>query len=42
MQTPTPGQLLLDQRDLGMTWSPLGMANAPTDLTVHARLRRHG
>jgi polyisoprenoid-binding protein YceI len=28
----------LDQRELGMTWSPLGMTRAPATLTVHARL----
>jgi polyisoprenoid-binding protein YceI len=30
----------VDQRLLGMTWSPLGMTRAPTTLTVHAHLRR--
>ncbi len=30
----------VDQRKLGMTWSPLGMTRTPTTLTVHARLRR--
>jgi polyisoprenoid-binding protein YceI len=30
----------VDQRLLGMTWSPLGMTRTPTTLTVHARLRR--
>lgn len=30
----------VDQRLLGMTWSPLGMTKTPTTLTVHARLRR--
>jgi polyisoprenoid-binding protein YceI len=30
----------VDQRRLGMTWSPLGMARTPTALTVHARLHR--
>jgi polyisoprenoid-binding protein YceI len=30
----------VDQRRLGMTWSPLGMARVPAALTVHARLRR--
>jgi polyisoprenoid-binding protein YceI len=30
----------VDQRLLGITWSPLGMARTPTTLTVHARLRR--
>ena len=30
----------VDQRLLGMTWSPLGMTRSPTTLTVHARLRR--
>ena len=28
----------LDQRQLGMTWSPLGMARTPTVVTVHAHL----
>jgi polyisoprenoid-binding protein YceI len=32
----------VDQRELGMTWSPLGMIGTPTVLTVHARLRREG
>ena len=30
----------VDQRRLGMTWSPLGLARTPTALTVHAHLRR--
>lgn len=30
----------VDQRKLGMTWSPLGMTRTPTTLIVHARLRR--
>jgi polyisoprenoid-binding protein YceI len=30
----------VDQRELGMTFSPLGMVRTPTALTVHARLRR--
>ena len=30
----------VDQRELGMTWSPLGVVRAPTALSVHARLRR--
>jgi polyisoprenoid-binding protein YceI len=30
----------VDQRLLGMTWSPLGMTRSPATLTVHARLRR--
>jgi polyisoprenoid-binding protein YceI len=30
----------VDQRQLGMTWSPLGMIGTPTALIVHARLRR--
>jgi polyisoprenoid-binding protein YceI len=30
----------VDQRLLGMTWSPLGMTRTPTTLTVHGRLRR--
>jgi polyisoprenoid-binding protein YceI len=29
----------VDQRRLGMTWSPLGIARTPTVVTVHARLR---
>jgi polyisoprenoid-binding protein YceI len=29
----------VDQRLLGMTWSPLGMTRTPATLTVHARLR---
>ena len=29
----------VDQRELGMTWSPLGMTRTPTTLTVHAQLR---
>lgn len=29
----------VDQRQLGMTWSPLGMTRTPTTLTVHAQLR---
>lgn len=28
----------VDQRRLGMTWSPIGMARTPTVLTVHAHL----
>jgi len=28
----------VDQRELGMTWSPLGMARTPATLTVHAHL----
>ena len=28
----------VDQRELGMTWSPLGMTRTPTTLTVHAQL----
>jgi polyisoprenoid-binding protein YceI len=28
----------VDQRRLGMTWSPLGMARTPTTLTVQAEL----
>jgi polyisoprenoid-binding protein YceI len=28
----------LDQRELGMTYSPLGMTRAPATLTVHAQL----
>jgi polyisoprenoid-binding protein YceI len=30
----------VDQRQLGMTWSPLGMTRSPVTLTVHASLRR--
>ena len=30
----------IDQRQLGMTWSPLRMAKAPVTVTVHAHLRR--
>lgn len=30
----------VDQRQLGMTFSPLGVIRAPTALSVHARLRR--
>ena len=30
----------VDQRLLGMTWSPLGMTRTPATLIVHARLRR--
>ena len=29
-----------DQRQLGMTWSPLGMLRAPSKLIVRARLIR--
>jgi polyisoprenoid-binding protein YceI len=29
----------LDQRRLGMTWSPLGMTRTPTTVTIHAHLR---
>jgi len=29
----------VDQRQLGMTWSPLAIARTPTVLTVHAQLR---
>lgn len=29
---------MVDQRQLGMTWSPLGIARTPTVLTVHAHL----
>lgn len=31
---------ILDQRQLGMTWSPLGIVRAPSTLSVRARLRR--
>jgi polyisoprenoid-binding protein YceI len=30
----------VDQRQLGMTFSPLGMVRTPTELSVRARLRR--
>jgi polyisoprenoid-binding protein YceI len=30
----------VDQRQLGMTWSPLGMTRAPVTVAVHASLRR--
>ena len=30
----------VDQRQLGMTFSPLGAVRTPTALSVHARLRR--
>jgi polyisoprenoid-binding protein YceI len=30
----------VDQRELGMTWSPLGMTRSPVTVTVHASLRR--
>jgi polyisoprenoid-binding protein YceI len=30
----------VDQRKLGMTWSPLAMTKSPVTLTVHASLRR--
>jgi polyisoprenoid-binding protein YceI len=30
----------VDQRQLDMTWSPLGMTKSPATLTVHASLRR--
>jgi polyisoprenoid-binding protein YceI len=29
----------IDQRQLGMTWSPLGMTRSPVTVTVHASLR---
>ena len=29
----------VDQRDFGMTWSPLGMIRSPTTLHVKARLK---
>jgi polyisoprenoid-binding protein YceI len=29
---------MVDQRDLGLTWSPLGMIRTPATLTVHAQL----
>ena len=30
----------IDQRQLGMTWSPLSMTRPPVTVTVHASLRR--
>jgi polyisoprenoid-binding protein YceI len=30
----------IDQRELGMTWSPLGMTRSPVTVTIHASLRR--
>jgi polyisoprenoid-binding protein YceI len=30
----------VDQRELGMTWSPLGMVRAPSRLVIHGRLVR--
>ena len=33
---------LVDQRRLGMTWSPLGMIRSPSRLTVRGRLVRTG
>jgi polyisoprenoid-binding protein YceI len=32
--------ITVDQRALGMTWSPLGMTRTPTTLTVQAQLHR--
>jgi len=32
----------VDQRELGMIWSPLGMTRNPATLTVHAELRPDG
>ena len=29
----------VDRRQLGMTWSPLGVIGTPADLSVHAHLR---
>jgi polyisoprenoid-binding protein YceI len=31
---------IVDQRQLGMTFSPLGVIRAPTAVSIHARLRR--
>jgi hypothetical protein len=31
---------MVDHRQLGMTWSPLGMLRAPSKLTVRGRLVR--
>ncbi len=43
LQTPEALQIeasaSVDQRELGMTWSPLGMTRTPATLTVHAHLR---
>jgi polyisoprenoid-binding protein YceI len=33
---------LADHRELGMTWSPLGILRAPSKLLVRGRLIRHG
>jgi polyisoprenoid-binding protein YceI len=33
---------LADQRQLGMTWSPLGILRSPSKLIVHGRLIRDG
>jgi polyisoprenoid-binding protein YceI len=33
---------VVDQRELGMTWSPLGMVRAPAKLLVRGRLVRSG
>ncbi len=32
--------ILADQRELGMTWSPLGILRAPSTLIVRGRLVR--
>jgi polyisoprenoid-binding protein YceI len=34
------GAAIVDQRQLGMTFSRLGAVRSPTALSVHARLRR--
>jgi hypothetical protein len=47
-QTATPTELEIvaetsvDQRDLGMTWSPLGIARTPSKLVVNGRLVKDG
>ena len=30
--------MTVDQRELGMTWSPFGITRSPATLTVHAQL----
>jgi polyisoprenoid-binding protein YceI len=39
-QLDIEAETTVDQRLLGMTWSPVEMTKTPTTLTVHARLRR--
>lgn len=38
-QIEIDASIMVDQRQLGMTWSPLGMTRTPTALNVHAHLR---